>query len=128
MSKMRKVWATVAFVLVSFVFTSSAFAGSFSNQRISTLAVYGATTTTPYVIVTFSAGSTSPAGCTNGVGTTSMTFDASTNRGKVLLSLLTSAFLAGKPVNIVGSGSCIAPGGFLGGAVNLEIVNYATVS
>jgi hypothetical protein len=40
-----------------------------------------------------------------------MLFDPTTNSGKVLLTIATSAFLANKPVTIAGTGTCTIGGG-----------------
>jgi hypothetical protein len=49
-------------------------------------------------------------------------FDVSTSKGKALLSVLLSAYLAGKGVGVQGAGSCTNAG-----AVTLETVSKVTL-
>ncbi|HKY37315.1 MAG TPA: hypothetical protein VJN18_15335 [Polyangiaceae bacterium] len=49
-------------------------------------------------------------------------FDVSTSKGKALLSLLMSAYLAGKSVTVAGTGSCVTVGTYV-----LETVGEASL-
>ena len=89
-----------AMILATIVTTASvaSAAGGISGATVNTVEVGSSTTATVYLTTAFN----NPACQVS----TAMIFDHTTARGKSLLTLLTSAQLSGKKVNLTGTGTC----------------------
>jgi len=108
MKKLHSITAAAALaVAFALAVPSSASAGQVVG-KILTLEVVG-TATTPYVMVNMSGTPSGYPACS--VWPVMMAVDISTARGKIVMSVLTSAFLAGKTVTLRGTspGTCVTP-------------------
>jgi hypothetical protein len=124
MNNVRQTYLALATVVASLTLALASpvyAAGTISGQQLNIINVYGSSTT-PYAVLSFSAAASTPPACTQ--FSAAMAIDASTTRGKAQLSLVTAAFLAGKNVTVIGSGSCVTPAGF---GVTVETINYVSV-
>ena len=109
MKKLHSITAAAALaVAFALAVPSSASAGQIVG-KINTLDIVG-TATTPYVMVSIAGTASGAPSCSQ--LTTSMAVDISTARGKMVMSILTSAFLAGKAVALRGinpATTCVTP-------------------
>lgn len=108
MKKLQSMTAAAALaVAFALAVPSSAFAGQIVG-KINTLDIVG-TATTPFVIVNITGTPSGAPACSQWPA--SMAVDISTARGKAVMAILTSAFLAGKTVALRGTnpGTCVTP-------------------
>lgn len=121
MTRIKTLYVAAALALATVMPASSAFAGSVSAQRISSINIYGSSTT-PYAIFSFDGGTSNGPTCATWRG--AMAIDITTTRGKAQLQLLTTAFLSGKNVMLTGTNACVTPAGF---GVAVETFSYSTI-
>ena len=122
MFRIRQISLTAAVLAASFVVTPSAQAGAFNQQLINGIQISSTTVGggTPFAVIQFTVPSQSPAACSPFPFSQAMVVDISTSKGRGILSNAMAAFLAGKKVNVVGTGNtCI---------VNYEVIQSFTVT
>ena len=85
---------------------STAQAGDVLGAHITSLQVFGNSTSSPYLLLVLD-----QAGGNCQIPFV-MSINVGNNKGRAMLSLATAAYLSGKKVNVRGTGSCVTPDGF----------------
>jgi hypothetical protein len=127
MKKSHSITAAAALaVAIALAVPSSASAGQITG-KINNLHVVGSATA-PFVMVNITGAVSGAPACT--AWPPLMAVDISTARGKVVMSVLTSAFLAGKTVTLRGTspGTCVTPANQASGSsVAVEQAYYVLI-
>ena len=121
MNMVRKVLSVAAVLFALLAGAPVAQAGQVLNGTITAIHLYGSSTT-PVAAITYSGSLSGSPACAT-IPQIYMYADLSTAKGRALLSLATSAMLAGKRVNIFGTNTCAQPSGGL----SEENINYIQV-
>lgn len=102
----RRITGIIASLIIATTFgCTSALAGEVTGRIEFIQTGYGMTPEDVYVLVKMNSPTTNGASC---AGDTRFAVNPTTNAGKVILALLTTARASGMSVYLVGSGSCMA--------------------
>jgi hypothetical protein len=115
--------AIVTAILVASFATQVKAVGSISNVTVTELSLDTSSTGATVAWVHFSGtigGSPRPTGCIGAGWSNDFAFDPTTNKGKMLFTLLQSAFLSGKPVDAAGNNTCVT----MATGTGVEMLSY----
>ena len=115
----------VSLMTVGFWISRTAWAGTVSQAKIVGI---GMATGSGSVLVEMSKPLDNRAGCVSVEFPSAFALAINTERGRAILSLLTSALVAGKTVNILGSGTCSAVSSWTGTGGRAENVVSVSVA